>query len=239
MRDEEYSAAYFVPRKTSTRKSKRRRRSHRAAGLLITVLLLLTAAICLLVFFLPRLPKAVTSSSSHAFGGKTYFALAVGNTTTRQEALTFAEYAQERGGAGYIYNDGEYKIIAALYEREVDAKTLVSVNQNSFYFSLSVPSCDCEDGDKAALEYLTGEWFSTVNAAATELDRGNITEAAAELALDTANGKLKTLAHNAQNSRLKSALLAITERALDGFRVLSGIRYIQVFAIVTAGEALV
>ena len=140
------SGAYFVRR--GGRRNRNRNgsgRSRRAAGVLITVLLILTAAICALVALLPRL--STVGAPAPDFDGKTFYMLAIGRATDREQAQTMAQYAVERGGAGYIYNDGEYKIVAAVYDKESDAKTLTSVNENSYYFELTVPKCNIADAD--------------------------------------------------------------------------------------------
>ena len=174
------SGAYFVRR--GGRRNRNRNgsgRSRRAAGVLITVLLILTAAICALVALLPRL--STVGAPAPDFDGKTFYMLAIGRATDREQAQTMAQYAVERGGAGYIYNDGEYKIVAAVYDKESDAKTLTSVNENSYYFELTVPKCNIADADARALRYLTGEWYDAVQTAASELQRGRSEEHTSEL----------------------------------------------------------
>ena len=240
MKDEQ-SGAYLVSRNYRARRTthyRNRRRPRRAAGVLIAVLLLLTAGICLLVVFLPRL-SAVGAGGAVGFKGKTYYMLATAEVTDRTEALIAAQTAAERGGAGYIYNNGSYHIVAAAYEREADAKTLVSVNANSHYFALALPAAECGAGDRRALEYLTGEWFTTVDTAATELDRGNISDAAAERAVFDACMELSDRTYGADTKKLQRALASATEYSSPQSRsVLSYIRYVQTNVIVSAHNAL-
>lgn len=240
MDDDRYSA-YFVSRRGyKPRPSRRgnRRRSHRAAGLLITALLLLSAAICLLVVFLPRLTSADGVAASPNFGGKTFFFLATAKSDDRDSAELNAVSSAERGGAGYIYNDGSYHVVAALYDRESDAKTLATVNQNSYYFALVLPAVGCGESDKAALDFVVGEFCSALTTAAVELDRGNITEAAAEFAAGVALNKLRSVAVSAENARLSDALTRVADDAFSGDRsVLSGIRYVQIAAVVAVRNA--
>lgn len=225
------------------RKGSSRRRgggARKSAGILISVLLLLTAAICLLVVFLPRTggSKSVGASASAAVGGKTYYFLCTAETEDKTQCLVSAKSAMDRGGAGYVYNDGKYKIIASVYAKEADVKTLVTVNADSFYFSLSLRGGDYASGDKAVIEYLTGEWFSVVSAASTELDRGNITESAAEYAVSSACDKLRGLAEHAKSSKLKSAVLSCTYAPPQSQTVLSYIRYVNVQFVVSVFSAL-
>ena len=229
--------AYIIRRGGSKAQSRSRGGAKRAAGILIAVLLLLTAAICLLVVFLPRMGGSASVGAS-ATVGKTYYFLCTTETDERVSGLLSAQNTMERGGAGYLYNDGKYKIVAAVYAKESDVKTLVTVNPNSFYFSLSIPSGNYSGGDKATIDFLYGEWFDTLSTAATELDRGNITEAAAEHAVRRACDKLRNLAFGAKSEKLKSAILSCEYSPPPTQTVLSYIRYIHVQFIVSAFGAL-
>lgn len=238
---DDISGAYLISRHNRPRREKqyKNRGPRRAAGFLIAVLLLLTAGICLLVVFLPNLTKSTGSSSAVNFGGKTYYFLATAESTDRTYALTAAQAAAERGGAGYIFNNGNYHIVAAVYEREADVKTLVSVNDNSHYLSLSIPAGVFQKGDKRVLDYLIGEWFQTVYTAATELDRGNITDSAAEHAVNGACKKLAELASGAETDALKNAVKSSCSFQIQGLRtVLSYVRYINASVIISVCEAL-
>ena len=230
------SDAYIIQRG----RGKKTSRSHarRGAGILIAVLLLLTAAICLLVVFLPRLSKGASVSAGGDVAQHTYYFLCTAETENKTEAIAQAQYAKERGGAGYIYNDGKYRIVAAVYNRESDVKTLITVNPESFYFSLSIPSGGT-GGDKAVFKYLTGEWFDTVFTAATELERGNITEAAAEHAVNVACDKLRSLMLNAENKMLKAAATDVKYAAPQSQSVKSYVRYVSVMCVLSVYNAFI
>lgn len=231
--------AYIIQRGGRRSSSRRRGGPRKSAGILISVLLLLTAAICLLVVFLPRMGSGNKSvNASTTVDGKTYYFLCTAETEDKTQCLLSAQNAMGRGGAGYVYNDGKYRIIAAVYNKESDVKTLVTVNADSFYFSLTLRGGDYASGDKAVIEYLTGEWFSVVSAASTELDRGNITESAAEYAVSSACDKLRGLAENAKSDRLKSAVLSCTYDPPQSQTVLSYIRYVNVQYMVSVISAL-
>ena len=229
--------AYIINR--GGRKAVRRRSggAGRPVGAIIAVLLLLTAAICLLVVFLPKLRGSAAQSASAAVGGKTYYFLCTAETEERLQGLLSSQNAMERGGAGYLYNDGKYKVVAAVYAKESDVKTLMTVNPDSFYFSRVIPGGNYSDGDRAVVNYLTGEWFDTLLLAASELDRGNITEAAAEYAAFGACEKLKSLAFKA-SEKLKSAVLSCDYSPPQTQSVLSYIRYVHVQYVITVLGAL-
>lgn len=229
---EYHSGAYFVRRGGRSGKGKR------AAGILIAVLMLLTAAICLLVVFLPKLTAATVGADG--FGGKRFYFLATGKYEDRSDALFASQDAINRGGAGYIYNDGAYNVIASVYDSESDAKALASVNENSYYFEISVPKLDTgNESDLAALKFLTGEWFSAVQTAADELQRGNATEAQAENAAVEACFKLSVFAESVGLPALGSALERASEcECPKDMPLLAYLRYVHVRAISLVVKAL-
>lgn len=229
--------AYIIQRGGRRTSARRRGNARRSAGILISVLLLLTAAICLLVVFLPRTGGKSVGASAAA-GGKTYYFLCTAETEDKTQSLLSAKNTTDRGGAGYVYNDGKYRIIAAVYDRESDAKTLVTVNADSFYFSLTLHGGNYSGGDKAVLDYLTGEWFDSVSSAAAELERGNITESAAEYAVMRACDKLRSLAERAKSAKLKSSVLSCAYDPPQSQTVLSYIRYVNVQYVVSVISAL-
>lgn len=238
------SGAYIVSRRSGGRsgRNKRPRRSGGGAALLFAVLIFLTVAICLLIVFLPKIKFGEkTVSGTPTFSGKTFYALAVGESDDYKTAAVFATDTANRGGAGYLYNSGSYSAIAAVYERESDAKALAELNENAHYFSVSLPKTSCGEGDKAVLDYLAGDFFGAVDTAAVELDRGNATEAAADYAVKNAFKKLLILGQNAESESLKIAIEQTCDYNLQnaGNRtVLSYIRFMTVRVILTVKESM-
>lgn len=228
------SGAFIVSRRKPRDKSTSF--AHKRIGGIIAALLFLSAVICTAVSLYPRLSK----SSKVAVGfSKTYYFLAVGEEQTRVQAQENAQYAKEHGGAGYIYNDGKYHIVAAVYERETDVKTLVSVNADSHYFALDFSVAAYGDGDKRVLDYLTGEWFNTVFTAVTELDKGNIAESAAEHAVASAFDRLKKLAQDAETKAVNVVLSSFVFDPPQTQSVLSYLRYVNVFVVAKLHTAFV
>lgn len=229
------SGAYFVRRG-------RGRGGHgkRAAGVLIAVLLLLTAAICLLVVFLPKITGDESVSVGGGFTRKKFYILTTYVGSVRDDALLAAHDASARGGAGYVYNDGEYKVVASVYDNESDARALASVNDGAQYFELSVSlPVDVDDGTVRAVEYLTGEWFVAVRRAADDLQRGSITEAQAEHAVRSVCRVLVQKTGDAQNSAISRALEYASEYDCpQNMAPLAYIRLVQVRAIISVCEAV-
>ncbi len=225
------SGAYIV-----TRGRRGGPRRYRGAAILILCLIVLSAGIVLLVMFMPRLTAERASSTS--FGGKTFYFLATAETEKRQVALEYAQDAANRGGAGAIYNDGKYKIIAAAYATEAEANSLVALNEGAFCVSVSIDGAE-KANDAKALECLCSDWFPKVYAASADLDRGAATEAAAERAVRDAFLELRACAVNADSELLREAIVSSCDYDIgeSGARsVLSYIRYVTVRTIIAASE---
>ncbi len=227
----EYSTgAYFIARKKA-------KGGRRTVGIIITVLLILTAAICVLAFVLPR--DDVGASAQAAFGGKTFYLLATSRTDVRADALSAAQNTSARGGAGYVYNNGKYNVIAAAYKSKSDAQALVDVNDGSFLVELSVPSSNISGGDLKAARYIVGEWFDAMYAAASDLERALITEAQADRAAQVACAKLFSLAGGVKNPALCRAIEKSADYSVPSAVALkSYIRYIAIRAVVALSDVL-
>ncbi len=224
------SGAYFIRRKKGGR--------GKGAALLVLVLLLLTTGIVLLAVFLPRHSEETTTDSA---GGKNLYFLVSGQESSFSAALIAAQDCASRGGAGYLFNDGMFRAVASVYENEADARDLAALNDGASYFMLTMPAISLGGGDAAAYEYVLGEFFGTLYTAATELDRGKVTDAAADYAVSAACRKLGALSASTENQRLKRALETASVYAPneDSRSLLSYIRFVQVRATVEVYYALV
>ena len=218
--DGNYNGVQIVSRSRKSRTSPRRG----GAGILIFVLLLLTAGICALVVLLPRFNGKTVQTG---FAGRSFYMLCTGEADELETALLLGKDTSDRGGAGYVFNDGKYKIVASAYAREADAKLLTGVNSDSTYFEISFPKSGAV-GDGAALAFFADEWFEKVSSAASDLERGTVTEAAAEFAVTSVSLKLVSLADKCESGALMRALRSATDAVSGSRTVLSRIRYVQV-----------
>lgn len=223
---------YFIKRKKNGRGGK-------AAAALVLVLLLLTAGIILLSVFLPRRDDESASTAPVPAGRKLY-CLVSGETNNYTTALLMAQECSARGGAGYLFNDGTFRAVAAVYANEADARDLATVNEGSSYFTLAMPSAALSGSDSYALEYALGDFFDTLYSAATELDRGNMTDSAADCAVAAACRKLGALSASVENAMLRRAFETASAYAPaeDKRSLLSYVRYVHVRAIVQIYYAL-
>ncbi len=191
---ENYSGAYIISRqrKGGGRGRPPKRRGHGVAALIV-LLMLLTAGIVFLAVILPRLPSGSEKTSSEkAFGGRTFYLLAVGEAEDYTEASIMANNAESRGGGGFIYNDGKYRIIAAAYAHEAEAKALAEVNEGAYYIVLNIPETS-NAADARVVNYICGEFFTQLSDAANALDRGTLTDAAADYIAYNATAHLNAI----------------------------------------------
>lgn len=56
--------------------------------------------------------------------GRTFYAVYTSETSVESEAQSAAAVMKAAGGSGYIYNDGTYKIVAAVYPDASSADTV-------------------------------------------------------------------------------------------------------------------
>ena len=227
------SGAYFIKRKNGG--------GGKGAAILVIVLLALTAGIILLAVFLPkRTDDGNTAGAPVSNGEKKFFYLVTGESGELTTALLMVQECSARGGAGYLFNDGTYRSVAAVYDRESDAKDLAAVNDGASYFSLAFSLSSLKEKDKSALSYAVGEFFITLTDAAKELDRGTITDSAADCAAALACRKLKTLSLSVQNAALSRAFDIASEYDAvgDSRSLLSYIRFVHVRAMVEIYYAL-
>ena len=199
--------------------------------MLIVLLLLLTAGIVFLAVILPRLPTKEKQVGASAFSGRTFYLLSVGRSDEYLIAATYAQDAVSRGGGGYIYNDGRYHAIAAAYARESEAKALADINDGAYYLTIDIPQTDNET-DAAVVKYVCGDFFTELSDAAVALDRGTITEAAADYIVFEAVMRLNNLTDG------NMSLDVDYERGGGGRNQLSYIRYIIVKALVGVYDGL-
>ncbi|MDR2201196.1 MAG: hypothetical protein LBP26_00295 [Clostridiales bacterium] len=105
-------------------------------------------------------------------------------------ARTAAEQNGRLGGAGYIINDGEFKVAAAVYAKKADAETVAARLLEAGYSASVLPlyapgrkHADTKNGQTnakiKAYYSVIDEMFSRLDAAAAALERGESTEALA------------------------------------------------------------
>ena len=225
------SGAYFIKRKNSGR-------GHGGA-ILVLVLLVLTAAIVLLAIFLPRKKEGGGQVSLPISETKLYY-LVTGETNEYTTALLMVQECASRGGAGYLFNDGTYHAVAAVYGKESDVRDLAAVNDGARYFSLGFSGAALGKFDSSALSYALGEFNDTLFTAATELDRKSMSDAAADNAVAAACRKLKALSMSVENAPLARAFDIASEYDpnADNRTLLTYIRFVHVRATIEIYYAL-
>lgn len=169
--------------------------------------------------------KENQTQKTMSYNGFTMYAMQVGAYTAEDNALKAAEDIRNRGGAGYVVNDGSYRVLAFGYDNEGDANTvkeqLKSVaNMESGIYAINVPSLEFkitgEDKNLSAVDGAFKTYLSSkdkVGELALKLDTNEIT---AQDALEEMN-VIKDELIKVQNSIDK---LAKSDEKLSGFNSL-------------------
>lgn len=146
-------------------------------------------------------------SKTEFVAGKTYrvkaetrYFLVTGTYDSIADANLAAAIVKERGGAGYIFNDGKFRIAAAVYKDKKTAET-VAVKQKSETEIYPITIKETTLGsDKAIAKSLAAalnvydEIFRDLTAVTEEYEKGNSTEGALALAATNAAEGMKNSA---------------------------------------------
>lgn len=127
------------------------------------------------------------------------FALQMGAFSSEENANTLAQSIQERGGGGYVYNDGSiYRVLATGYSSESEAKTvkdrLISEGSDCTVYTIASPSVTFNITAEEAEAQSISRGFSALCSAQAALasacidyDNGMSHEEGAKVVSDIAN----------------------------------------------------
>lgn len=147
----------------------------------IAIVLLISAPVGVYVY--KRLTKNVLPS-------KSYYFLQIYSETDGVKATADATLLKQKGGAGHIYNDGVFRIMAGVYDNYDDAFSVYSRYAESYtdsmVYELKVPRLDLgkfmeSDLCSAVLpifKLTETEVFSSLQSLDYSLDKGEISQAA-------------------------------------------------------------
>ena len=112
---------------------------------------------------------------------KTWHYVTVRFSTEHLESELASENVKEKGGGGFILNDGTFVITATVFENESDAKSVASKIENGKVYSLTVPQISVSEQ-------------KDTTAVVTDYDEGKSTDSVAMLVL----GKMRDLVVSAR-----------------------------------------
>ena len=120
------------------KKSRKSARSGGRRGGLIVFLLLFFGAIAvgIVVFF-------SFGKNTFTVKGRTLYAVRLFASEVEAEATERAAAVKAAGGSGYVYNDGTYSVLAAIYANEKDAQTVADRNAGQIV-TLTLPKFKCK-----------------------------------------------------------------------------------------------
>ena len=122
--------------------------------------------------------------------GRTFYAVYTSETAVESEAQSAAAAIKAAGGSGYVYNDGTYKIIAAVYpdaaSADAVAERLSAEGTKAARLELEVPRLRLDVADEAArtrlaaaVYYTYGELYDSLYEISLGLDEHRLSESAA------------------------------------------------------------
>ncbi len=172
--------------------------------------------IFLLLAVFAIIPIAVTYaflSKTEAAAGKTYrvkaetrYFLVTGAYDVISDANLAAAVVKEKGGAGYIFNDGKFRIAAAVYNDKSTAEAVAAkqtIETEIYPITIAETSLGT---DKAIAESLAAALnaydgvFRDLTAVTEEYEKGNSTDGALALAATNAAADLKSAAREVVNA---------------------------------------
>ena len=136
----------IIPKKSTFRGKK-----VKSALPLMTFIIFAFSLGAILLVSLPSNPRA----EKITVPAKSWHLVVVAEHTEIVKAEIEAQSVRERGGAGYIFNDGSYKIIASVYSTYEGASAVAEGIEGSFVYDLKIPSfsiSDIENEDRKELK---------------------------------------------------------------------------------------
>lgn len=155
-------------------------------------------------------------SAGASIDAEQYYALQTGMYSDLKTAEEYAKTVKSRGGAGYVYYDGVYRVIASIYKTAVQARTVgekmgqSGIDATVFSFSIS-PYTDSSisQSDRNELELLsdyTDYCYQTLYTLSNDIDTGNLSQGVSV----TLNGLVNYL----ENSNQKAQNISFSTPAL-------------------------
>ena len=127
-----------------TKKSKIRGKNAKSVLPLMTFIIFTLSLGVILLVSLPSNPRA----EKITVPAKSWHLVVVAEHTEIVKAEVEAHSVRERGGAGYVFNDGSYKIIASVYSTYESASVVSQGIVNSVVYDLKIPSFSISDIEK-------------------------------------------------------------------------------------------
>ena len=177
---------HIIQKNKNRKKSKNANPPRKKAFCFLVILLSLIALFC--AVFYPFNSSAKTHLKS-----KTWHYVTVRFSTEHLESELASENVKEKGGGGFILNDGTFVITATVFENESDAKSVASKIENGKVYSLTVPQISVsEQKDTKEIRNALSVYqkvYRELTAVVTDYDEGKSTDSVAMLVL----GKMRDL----------------------------------------------
>lgn len=166
----------------------------------LVVILVFTATIIALLWAVSPLFE-----KSGQVGGKNWYFVCVYTETTSEKAQISANSVRERGGAGYVINDGKYRITASVYDSEKDAKKVAKTIDGSTVYTLKIDAISLPNFDDEKVKNEIKNAFSfyeriyeEINGVVTRYEEKKIEESVLAYALEKCKNEVTSLREKMQ-----------------------------------------
>ena len=159
------------------------------------------------------------TDASQVTQGQTFYAVQTGIYSDKDTASYYAQDVKKRGGAGYVFFDGLYRVVASIYPKALQAKTVAERMENTgisatvFSFTLpDVSDASISRENRAKLVevanypvYCYEELYLLSNA----IDAGTVTKDELTARLDNLKNYLSTQKEVAQSIEFSTPALSL------------------------------
>lgn len=175
------------------------------------------AAVCA---FMPKIAQPTTKT----YRSKAYaiYFLITGSYDAIADANLASDVVRERGGAGYIINDGSFKVVAAVYKTKKTAEAVAAKQKiDATVYELTVKEAPLGSDKDAAKRLMTAlnacdSAYADITAVTEDCETGNATESALSLAVTNAANGLKDAAGGISDIEVSSPIIEYLEASADG-----------------------
>ena len=148
MQEREFYKDYFYPKpnEQSVRASGRGKAKAGAGGKKYAVVIIIIFALIAVLLLSDYLSNGLAiglfkkNSDNISVKAADYYAAETGAFTSMRQAADCAEETAAAGGAGYIYNDGTFHVLASVHTKYADADAAAKTYEPADVFTLKIPN---------------------------------------------------------------------------------------------------
>lgn len=170
------------------------------------------SALSVLVLFCVVFGSSRTTTVTRVKNKEWYF-VGIFTSSDSGQASIKALDIRTRGGAGFIYNDGNYSVIASVYPTEREAKT-VAEKQPDPATVIKVEFCEMKFSSEELNDSILSAFslptavVAELNETAQSYEKGNLTESEVAYRIDTIGARARELTYAIEQNTSRAATCA-------------------------------